>query len=242
MKSKIRGNKKIAYAILGAGAVALCGTAFSSWVIANVTGTDNSSNPIKVSVAQVQDRSMSASASVTDGAIRFDAVTTDNSGLIQYGSEDGGGEDLSFSIQVTVTNAASSGAVATYFGGFNVYMSVGGSQSEAFLAYKDSKIVFPLSIDSVKPTTIAAPGSGSNTVSSDAADARYDVEYSVSESSLVANMTFNFGWGSDFGEANPCYYDGDASSASIAKSFLDVIQAVNDNVELTINITPILNS
>lgn len=248
MKSKIRGNKKIAYAIVGAGAVALCGTAFSSWVIANVTGTNNSDNPIDVSVAQVQDRSMTATAVVDDGTIRFDADPEDNSGLIHYGSDDGSGEDLSFSITVTVTNAVSSGAFATYFGGFDVYMDVTGNASDTFKEYKDNKIVFPLSISSSQPTHIAAAESldtanSSNVVSSTETDARYNVEYSVSDStSLVAKMTFNFGWGTDFGNVNPCYYDGDASSASIAREFLNDIQAANENVKLTIYIVPVLKN
>ena len=58
-RTKIAGNKKIAYVLVGAGAVALTGIAFSSWVISTQPDPVTTENPITVTVAEVSDISMS---------------------------------------------------------------------------------------------------------------------------------------------------------------------------------------
>ena len=94
-------RKILMYSLFGLVAVSLTSVAFANWII---SGTQNVTSPdITVNVGAVEDHRMSATASVTEGAICFDAVKTDTTGPIKYGGSTSG-EDLSFTISVTVTS------------------------------------------------------------------------------------------------------------------------------------------
>ena len=111
-------RKILMYSLFGLAAISLTSVAFANWIISGIQAT--TSDNVSVTVGTVEDQRLSASAEVTDGAICFDAIKTDKDGPITYGGATAG-EDLSFTIKVTVTNACTSdGEKTSYFDAINL--------------------------------------------------------------------------------------------------------------------------
>ncbi len=257
MASKLKGNKSIAYVLVGAGTIALAGTAFGAWILSQQE--PDTTSPITVVTGEVKDYSMKIDAVDVDNEppLRFDAATSDTSGLIQYGSEDGGGEQLSFGLSFQITNAVKNAAFADHYGGFKLSMTVKTDGEDtttgSYLndAISSSYLVLPVSNSTDSPTEFAkadtplnAAGTSSSTFNKKAVTDHDGgvtgyVAANADGSTLDVNLTLSFGWGSFFGYGNPGDYDGNSESASVAMSALSLLEKAS-NAKFTITVTPYL--
>lgn len=253
-RTKIAGNKKIAYVLVGAGAVALTGIAFSSWVISTQPDPVTTENPITVTVAEVSDISMAIEnikVSYPDGktGIRFDNDVSDSTGDIVYGSEENGGEQLTFTISFDVTNALvkmdSTYKFADQFGGIGMFMTATEGTSSQWnvisSAISSSYIELPMASNSSSPTVVNA--SADSTWSSDSGLTVGGTSGHVSaifsagstDTTLHVELACSFAWGDVFDNLNPGIWENTSgNSVETAKSALSLLQGASN---LSFNVT-----
>lgn len=256
-RTKIAGNKKIAYVLVGAGAVALTGIAFSSWVISTQPDPVTTEDPITVTVAEVNDISMEIqgiTVSFPDGksGIRFDNNVNDQSGDIIYGSEENGGEQLTFTISFSVTNALvktdSTYKFADQFGGIGMFMTATDGTSSQWsvisTAVNSSYIELPMASDSSSPTTITASKDSSwssgSSVKAESTSGHVSAAFSAGDpdTTLKVVLTCSFAWGDVFGNLNPGIWENTSgNNVETAKSALTLLQgASNLSFKVTLSI------
>ena len=254
-RTKITGNKKIAYVLVGAGAVALTGIAFSSWVISAQPDPKTTPNPITVTVAEVNDISMeiqgiTVSFPAGKSGIRFDNDVKDGSGDIIYGSEDGGGgEQLTFTISFDVTNALvktdTTYKFADQFGGIGMFMTATEETSSQWgvisQAIESSYLELPMASDSSSPTTITASKDSSwssdGSVEANGTGGHVTAHFSTggADTTLHVELTCSFEWGDVFGNLNPGIWENTSgNSVETAKSALSLLQGASN---LSFNVT-----
>lgn len=232
-------RKILMYSLFGLVAVSLTSVAFANWII---SGTQNVTSPdITVNVGAVEDHRMSATASVTEGAICFDAVKTDTTGPIKYGGSTSG-EDLSFTISVTVTNSCKTdGTAASYFGGINLkwtLLSNDAATTALSSAITNNYITSPLSTNDVTLRAKAASVPNKN-ISATWTNNK--------TTSLTAEITFSFAWNtttSNYGVENdgdnPSLVSETASSTQVNNcvTMLNALYSAN-GAKFTVTATPV---
>lgn len=230
-------RKILMYSLFGLVAVSLTSVAFANWIISGIEAT--TSNNVSVTVGTVEDQRLSASAEVTDGSICFDAIKTDTTGPIVYGGETAG-EDLSFTIKVTVTNACNSeGTPTSYFDGINLKWTVATDAASTALttAISNSYITAPLTTSDVELSAKATSVSGKNISAS----------WTNSGTSLIATITFSFAWnttvdthGVPTAGNNPCLVSSSATSTQINNclTMLNALYSAN-GAKFTVTATPV---
>ena len=253
-RTKIAGNKKIAYVLVGAGAVALTGIAFSSWVISTQPDPVTTKNPITVTVAEVSDISMAIeeiNVSYPDGktGIRFDNDVSDTTGDIVYGSEENGGEQLTITISFDVTNALvktdTTYKFADQFGGIGMFMTATEGTSSQWgvisQAIESSYLELPMASDSSSPTTITASKDSSwssdGSVEANGTGGHVTAHFSTggADTTLHVELTCSFEWGDVFGNLNPGMWENTSgNSVETAKSALSLLQGASN---LSFNVT-----
>ena len=230
-------RKILMYSLFSLAAVSLTSVAFANWIISGIQATTSSN--VSVTVGKVEDQRLSASAEVTDGSICFDAIKTDNVSPIVYGGATAG-EDLSFTIKVTVTNACdSNGNKTSYFDGINLkWTMVSDTASTALTtAINDGHIIAPLTTDNVKLEAKATSVSGKN----------ISATWTNSGTSLIATITFSFAWnttvethGVQTAGDNPCLVLPSATSEQINScvAMLNALYSAN-GAKFTVTATPV---
>ena len=231
-------RKILMYSLFGLVAISLTSVAFANWII---SGTQNVTSPdITVNVGAVEDHRMSATASVTEGAICFDAVKDDNAGPIKYGGSTSG-EDLSFTISVTVTNSCTiDGTAASYFGGIKLKWTLSDDDATTALSSAISKgyITSPLSTTDVTLEAKESSVSGKN-ISATWTNNK--------TTSLTAEITFSFAWNtttSNYGVENdgdnPSLVSETASSTQVNNcvTMLNALYSAN-GAKFTVTATPV---
>ena len=230
-------RKILMYSLFSLAAVSLTSVAFANWIISGIQAT--TSDNVSVTVGKVEDQRLSASAEVTDGSICFDAIKTDNVSPIVYGGATAG-EDLSFTIKVTVTNACTSdGKETSYFDGINLkWTMVSDTASTALTtAINDGHIIAPLTTDNVKLEAKATSVSGKN----------ISATWTNSGTSLIATITFSFAWnttvethGVQTAGDNPCLVLPSATSEQINScvAMLNALYSAN-GAKFTVTATPV---
>ena len=230
-------RKILMYSLFGLVAVSLTSVAFANWIISGIEAT--TSNNVSVAVGTVEDHRLSATAEVTEGSICFDAIMDDKTGPIVHGGTTTG-EDLSFTIKVTVTNACTSdGNPTSYFDGINLKWTVANDAASTALttAINANHITAPLTTDDVKLGAKAA-SSGNNITAT----------WTNSGTSLIATITFSFAWnttvethGVPTAGNNPCLVKSDATSAQINNcvTMLNALYSAN-GAKFTVTATPVV--
>lgn len=246
--SKLKGSKKIAYLLSGAGAIALTGIAFSAWIITREPMPVDVS-PISVTVGDVEDHSVTIKdAKAVDGQdpLSFDASSGDTTRPIVAGPDSK--EQLQFKVQFDVSGALSSGtAFTSWYGGFKVALSVvtndsteGSSASinsagQALnSAISSDYIAMPITEEATfTPGTIApdhVDGSGGDGLTADCTV--------TGTNNLHVVLTFAFRWGSAFGSSNPGFTTTtDDSSLSSIKAALTALKQAS-GAHLNVCLTP----
>ena len=245
--SKLKGSKKIAYLLSGAGAIALTGIAFSAWIITRQPVPVDVS-PISVTVGDVEDHSVTiknAQAVAGQDSLSFDASSGDTTGPIVAGPDSK--QQLEFQVEFDVSGALSSGtAFTSWYGGFKVDLSVvtddstEGSSSSVNAAGEalNSAIIsdylaMPITEEATFTPDTTAPkhvdGNGEDGLTADC---------TVKETNnLHVVLTFAFSWGSAFGSSNPGFTtatdDSTLSSINAALTALKQASGAHLNVRLT---------
>lgn len=246
--SKLKGSKKIAYLLSGAGAIALTGIAFSAWIITREPMPVDVS-PISVTVGDVEDHSVTIKdAKAVDGQdpLSFDASSGDTTRPIVAGPDSK--EQLQFKVQFDVSGALSSGtAFTSWYGGFKVALSVvtndsteGSSASinsagQALnSAISSDYIAMPITEEATFTPGTTAPdhvdGSGGDGLTADCTV--------TGTNNLHVVLTFAFRWGSAFGSSNPGFTTTtDDSSLSSIKAALTALKQAS-GAHLNVCLTP----
>ena len=229
-------RKILMYSLFSLAAVSLTSVAFANWIISGIEATTSSN--VSVTVGTVEDQRLSASAEVTEGAICFDAIKTDKDVPIVYGGSTAG-EDLSFTIKVTVTNACTSdGNPTSYFDGINLKWTMADDDASRALtaAINANHITAPLTTNNVKLGAKAA-SSGNNITAT----------WTNSGTSLIATITFSFAWnttvethGLPVAGNNPCLVSSYASKDQIDEcvTMLNALYPAN-GAKFTVTATPV---
>lgn len=209
MKSKIKGNKKFAYILLGAGAIAMTGIAFSAWIITGTITQIDVAN-VSVTVGEVKDQRFVATVleSGRDYDLSFDCEAGDVTTPIIAG--DGAKEDLSFGFTVTITNAVdtSTGNLSTAFTGYTLETTYPEDIND--IVSTNKLIVLPIDSGRVEivPGEITLASSvrynADGTVNNESST--WSVTYSAEGSTLKAVFVFSFLWGDYFNGQNPGKY------------------------------------
>ena len=230
-------RKILMYSLFSLVAVSLTSVAFANWIISGIQAT--TSDNVSVTVGTVEDHRLSASAVVTEGLICFDAKKDDKDGPIVYGGATAG-EDLSFTIEVTVTNACTSdGKETSYFDGINLKWTMASDTASTALttAITQKYITAPLTTDNVKLEAKAESVSGKNISAS----------WTNSGTSLIATITFSFAWnttvethGVQTAGNNPCLVLPSATSEQINScvAMLNALYSAN-GAKFTVTATPV---
>ena len=230
-------RKILMYSLFSLVAVSLTSVAFANWIISGIQAT--TSDNVSVTVGTVEDHRLSASARVTNGSICFDAKKDDKDGPIVYGGATAG-EDLSFTIEVTVTNACTSdGKETSYFDGINLKWTMASDTASTALttAINDGHIIAPLTTDNVKLEAKATSVSGKN----------ISATWTNSGTSLIATITFSFAWnttvethGVQTAGDNPCLVLPSATSEQINScvAMLNALYSAN-GAKFTVTATPV---
>ena len=226
-------RKILMYSLFSLVAVSLTSVAFANWIISGIQAT--TSDNVSVTVGTVEDHRLSASARVTNGSICFDAKKDDKDGPIVYGGATAG-EDLSFTIEVTVTNACTSdGKETSYFDGINLKWTMASDTASTALttAINSGHIIAPLPLDTSGVTSV----SGKNISAS----------WTNSETSLIATITFSFAWNTTVNTHgvpkagnNPCLVSSSATSEQINScvAMLNALYSAN-GAKFTVTATPV---
>ena len=245
--SKLKGSKKIAYLLSGAGAIALTGIAFSAWIITRQPVPVDVS-PISVTVGDVEDHSVTikdAKAVVGHDSLSFDASSGDTTRPIVAGPDSK--EQLEFQVQFDVSGALSSKtAFTSWYGGFEVALSVvtndsteGSSASinaagQALnSAVNSSYLTMPITGEATfTPGTTAPDHSDGNGEDGLTADCTV-----TGTNNLHVVLTFTFSWGKAFGSSNPGFTtatdDSTLNSINAALTALKKASGAHLNVTLT---------
>lgn len=234
-------RKILMYSLFGLVAVSLTSVAFANWIISG-TEAATSSNNVTVQVGEVVDQRLTATANVTEGKVCFDAIKTDTTGPITYGGTTSG-EDLSFAISVTVTNAVTStNTVQSYFTGIKLNWTLANDVPSNALkdAIETNYIISPLSTTEV---TLSPAVSGTNTIDGKEISA----DWSTLGTSLKADITFKFKWNTttkDHGVTtagdNPCLVSSTATSTQVSNcvTMLNALYSAN-GAKFTVTATPV---
>lgn len=232
-------RKILMYSLFSLVAVSLTSVAFANWIISGIQAT--TSDNVSVTVGTVEDHRLSASAEVTEGAICFDAIKTDKDVPIVYRGSTAG-EDLSFTIKVTVTNACTSdGEKTSYFDGINLKWTMASDTASTALttAINGGHIIAPLPLD----TSGVTLGAKATSVS----DKNISASWTNSGTSLIATITFSFAWnttvdthGVPKAGNNPCLVSSSATSTQINNcvTMLNALYSAN-GAKFTVTATPV---
>ena len=231
-------RKILMYSLFSLVAVSLTSVAFANWIISGIQAT--TSDNVSVTVGTVEDHRLSASARVTNGSICFDAKKDDKDGPIVYGGATAG-EDLSFTIEVTVTNACTSdGNKTSYFDGINLkwtMMANNDASTALTTAINNGHIIAPLTTSDVKLGAKATSVSEKN----------ISATWTNSGTSLIATITFSFAWnttvethGVQTAGNNPCLVLPSATSEQINScvAMLNALYSAN-GAKFTVTATPV---
>lgn len=246
--SKLKGSKKIAYLLSGAGAIALTGIAFSAWIITRQPVPVDVS-PISVTVGDVEDHSVTIeNAQAVDGqdSLSFDASSGDTTKPIVAGPDSK--EQLEFQVQFDVLGALSSKtAFTSWYGGFEVALSVvtndstegsssainaaGGALNSAI---SSNYLTMPITEEATFTPDTTAP----NHVDAKSGDG-LTADCSVTgTNNLHVVLTFTFSWGSAFGSSNPGFTTAtDDSTLSSIKAALTALKQAS-GAHLNVRLTP----
>ena len=246
--SKLKGSKKIAYLLSGAGAIALTGIAFSAWIITRQPVPVDVS-PISVTVGDVEDHSVTIeNAQAVDGqdSLSFDASSGDTTKPIVAGPDSK--EQLEFQVQFDVSGALSSKtAFTSWYGGFEVALSVvtndstegsssainaaGGALNSAI---SSNYLTMPITEEATFTPDTTAP----NHVDAKSGDG-LTADCSVTgTNNLHVVLTFTFSWGSAFGSSNPGFTTAtDDSTLSSIKAALTALKQAS-GAHLNVRLTP----
>lgn len=248
-KNKIQGSKKFAYILVGAGAVALTGVAFSAWVI-TATPKTQPVGDVSVSVGEVQDARLIATISGVDNALSFDCPETDETGPITGST--GSKEDLQFGFTATISNAlSSSGSFSDFFSGYTIDTEY---PTNLKTIAGEGKIVLPIG-DSVTIGTDSMATSGTVYYSSesnkldDETGSTWSAAYSIQDgTSLKITFLFNFAWGPYFGGQNPGKFDESGANSmsvtdidSLKSDLIALSSAVSSDNTIGVTFTPKAN-
>ena len=245
--SKLKGSKKIAYLLSGAGAIALTGIAFSAWIITRQPVPVDVS-PISVTVGDVEDHSVTIynQAVVGDDSLSFDASAGDSTRPIVAGPDSK--EQLQFQVEFDVSGALSSdSAFTSWYGGFKVALSVvtndsteGSSASinaagEALnSAVNSSYLTMPITAEATFTPGTTAP----NHVDGNEGDGLTAACTARETNNLHVLLTFAFSWGSAFGSSNPGFTTAsDDSTLSSIKAALTALKQAS-GAHLNVRLTP----
>lgn len=246
--SKLKGSKKIAYLLSGAGAIALTGIAFSAWIITRQPVPVDVS-PISVTVGDVEDHSVTineAKAVVGHDSLSFDASSGDTTKPIVAGPDSK--EQLEFQVQFDVSGALSSKtAFTSWYGGFKVALSVvtndstEGSSSSINAAgqalngaVSSSYLTMPITGEATFTPDTTAP----NHVDVSGEDGLTAVCTVTETNNLHVVLTFAFRWGSAFGSSNPGFTTTtDDSSLNSIKAALTALKQAS-GAHLNVRLTP----
>lgn len=244
MKSKLNTSKKTAVVLLGAGAIAITGIAFGSWVISETQG-GTINDQITVEAAKVIDESLRVTnIVVSDGAVRFDAPADDSEPPIIYGNDDGSGEDLVFGFSFDIQGALSSETtVAEYFEGFTLNMSI--DEGPIQKAVASSQIVSPIDLSSGLTVSglgnqlTGHVGNGSSMLVT-ATSGQSFVCSAKDATTLHVDANLSFKWGDCFGGVNPSKYITTSSHLDSLDSIKSILSglAADAPSKITVTITP----
>ena len=232
-------RKILMYSLFSLAAVSLTSVAFANWIISGIQAT--TSGNVSVTVGTVEDQRLSASAEVTDNTICFDAKKDDKASPIVYGGTTAG-EDLSFTIEVTVTHACdSNGNKTSYFDGINLKWTMASDTASTALttAINSGNIIAPLPLD----TSGVTLGAKATSVS----EKNISASWTNSGTSLIATITFSFAWnttvdthGVPAAGNNPCLVSSSATSEQINScvAMLNALYSAN-GAKFTVTATPV---
>lgn len=248
--SKLKGSKKIAYLLSGAGAIALTGIAFSAWIITREPVPVDVS-PISVTVGDVEDHSvkiLGAEAVEGQDSLSFDASAGDTTPPIVAGENSK--EQLTFKVQFDISGAVSSdtGTFTSWYGGFKVALSVvtkDSSDSSSSInaagsalenAIDSNYLSMPIA-DEVTFTPDADAPDHQDSNSDDGLTATCTSTGTPGSYGVHVELTFAFSWGSAFGSSNPGFTtatdDSTLSSINAALTALKQASGAHLNVRLT---------
>lgn len=212
-------KKAVTIGVAAFSAVALLTTGAAAFVLTNEASKDITGN---VNVGTVVDKGLEISLTTETANFMLDADTSDNSGRVQYSSEEGKTPNMQVNIAGTITKGADINwtDVALTFtftvgndtaGNFTKYVktTTGASESEYLtLTYTDTKADAP---DNTAKNACPVGGEGTALTFGNT-DGKFD-------------LVIDLNWGSVFGGENPSlYYDDDGASTS----FGDVKTALNN--------------
>jgi hypothetical protein len=190
MKISKKGLISVA-AILGI--AALASTTFATFIITG--GNKSSTVTPTINVGTVTNKLVALSASLSDESVDFDASSEATGRVTGYG------EDLSFSVAVSVTGDIDSGTPA--------YTKIALTASATGNGVTSNYFTLPAEFDVTKSAlnSFTKTGSDSSTV-------------------VSGTATLSFAWGTAFNSMNPAkYYDSDSKGEAVSDA--DVVTALN---------------
>lgn len=191
---RIRKNRVLTYSLFGVFALSLVGVGFAAWTFTGFVGDEAL---VTVKVGDVIDKVLVVDAKVTDGNVSFDNL---GSGTTDVKNDPNGGtEDLSFTIEYTLTSTVS------------LFDDSGNARFEIDIVFdEDTKNAYKNAFDQADKQfidTSCLNGFNFETKNGTSIDSGLNVvsEIAYSENNTVATVTstFNFRWGSYFGGKNP---------------------------------------
>lgn len=209
-------KKAVTIGVAAFSAVALLTTGAAAFVLTNEASKDITGN---VNVGTVVDKGLEISLTTETANFMLDADISDNSGRVQYSSEEGKTPNRQVNIAGTITKGADINwtDVALTFtftvgndtaGNFTKYVKTTNNATESeylTLTYTDQK--------AGSPTAAACPVGGEGTA------------LTIGDTDGKFDLVIDLNWGSVFGGENPSlYYDDDGASTS----FGDVKIALNN--------------
>lgn len=223
MKTKITGI------LLSLTGVALLGVGFSAWAIQSTT-PDATSGNVSVTVGEVEDHRMSMTATInsSDDTLKFDAKEDDKTGPIIFSGVKGQGEDLTFKVDIKITNALDSTGTnfSKWFLKSDLKVALTNDKAADYKATIDGNyLVAPIKTEKTLITLPAKFSDNATTGNKENAFYTFKTDISV-KSTLVINAEYKFAWGSVFGGKNPCEIEEGAPADTINL----YIKALNEKI------------
>ena len=236
---KNKKKKTYIYILSGVALVSLISVGFSTWIIDKIQGAEVGN--ISVTIGKIDDSSLRIELSDVEGEndlnpIRFDSLRADQcleGGVITNG--DGKVEKMSFKFTYTLTSGSGFSKENkikvnyTFDGKASEYISKLGN--EGFI---DTTCIVNYSISGIDGSTTSISKVSEKNNKLVAVDST--ISYPDKNSAKVTS-TFNFGWGIEFSNQNPCL----ASNGSIMdtlKAFETAYNGISGDKSINVTITP----
>lgn len=236
--NKFNKGKLIGVVAASLSAISLMGVGFASWII---TGNNEvSTDQLKITVADIQDKRITISGINPTGSLSFDADPADKNGNIQ--ADSGSSCSLSFSVTYTVTpgDAVNVGGISAKFDLISGHKGDTADVDALKQSITDGVIVAPWDTEKLGTAyesiyTETAPKKEHTN-----GDQKFNLIFTTKSntSNTSYTTTFSFVWGDSYNNQNPSYKDDADSFANSLSALKKLKEAESVKIKITLQAFP----